>query len=268
MRNLNDKVVALTGAGSGIGRALAITLANEGASLALSDVNRRGLEETIAAIETSRLVSSAVIDVSDKEAVESWALDVVKDHGHVDAIINNAGVSAKGSVENISYEDMHWVMNINLWGVVHGVKAFLPHLKKRPEAVIVNIASLNSFVPFPLNAPYNMAKCAIGGLSETLMQELRKTSIRVTCVFPGGIKTGIVENARNSTAKEAKDFSQIAKTTPEQAAHVIVRGMKRKKRRVFVGADAKLLTFAKRMLPMTTVWAFGRWFEPKTKKYG
>jgi NAD(P)-dependent dehydrogenase (short-subunit alcohol dehydrogenase family) len=261
MRNLRDKVIAITGAGSGIGRALAVQLAEERSKLAICDIDESSVLETADALNGSCRVMVAAVDVSKRIAVESWAADVVKVYGHVDVIINNAGVCAKGAVEELSYDDFHWVIDINLWGVIHGVKAFVPYMKLRPESHIVNISSLNAFVPFPENSPYNISKYAVAGFSETLMQELRGTRISVTCVHPGGVDTNIVRRSRNYTEDEAALFQGLARVSADQAARAIICGIKRNKQRLVIGADATLLSICKRILPMTTVWATGRWFD-------
>jgi NAD(P)-dependent dehydrogenase (short-subunit alcohol dehydrogenase family) len=258
MHTFDGKVVVVTGAASGIGRALAIRLGREGAALALWDIDEAGLKQTAMRVEGSPRVTTAHVDVADRAAVESFAARAIEEHGQVDAIINNAGVTAAGTIEEISYEDFDWILGINLQGVIHGVKSFLAHLQTRPEAHIVNISSINAFLPFPGNGPYNISKYAVAGLSETLMQELLGTNVSVTCVHPGGIKTEIARNARNSTPEDAKDFERLARTSPDEAARVILRAMRRRQRRVFIGADAKILQLLKRLLPMTSVGIVGR----------
>jgi len=258
MEHFAGKVVVVTGAASGIGRALAVRLGREGAALALWDVDEAGLAETAALAAGSPRVTTATVDVADRAAVEAFAARAIEEHGHVDAVINNAGVTASGTIEEISYEDFDWVLGIDLQGVIHGVKAFLPHLLTRPEAHIVNISSINAFLPFPGNGPYNISKYAVAGLSETLMQELQGTPVSVTCVHPGGIRTDIVRNARKALPEEVERFDRAARTSPDEAARVILRAMQRRKRRVFIGFDAKLMQLMKRLLPMTSVALVGR----------
>ena len=154
MKNLNGKVIALTGAGSGIGRCLAIQLAQHGSHLSLSDVDEAGLKETKELLSQDIIVTTHIVDVADREQVYAWAENTVKDHGHVDCIINNAGVASTASIEEIRYEDFNWVFNVVFYGVLYGTKAFLPHLKQRPDAHIVNISSVNGFIATPRNGAY------------------------------------------------------------------------------------------------------------------
>jgi NAD(P)-dependent dehydrogenase (short-subunit alcohol dehydrogenase family) len=253
MTAVKDKVVALTGAASGIGRALAKLLASKGASLALADVNEVGLRETAAGLTGSGEYSTHVVDVRSRDAVYRFAEDAERRHGGVDVVVNNAGLTVHGSIEDVSYEDFDLVIGVNMWGVVYGVKAFLPLLRKRPEGHIVNISSINAMVPFVDNGPYNISKYAVLGLSETLMMELAGTAIHVTCVHPGGIRTNIARNAKGISAQEAAFFERIARTMPDEAAAVIVRGIEKNREQVFVGMDAKAMAAAKRIAPRWVV---------------
>ena len=250
MTHLRDKVVALTGAASGIGRALAIEMANRGAHLAISDVNDKGLRETAELLKgCAGKVTTHVLDVRSRDAVFGDAADVEKQHGGADAIINTAGLTVRGSIDEVSYEDFALVIDVNLWGVVHGVKAFLPLLRKRAEGHIVNISSINAMVPFAKNGPYNISKYAVLGLSETLVMELRGSPIHVTCVHPGGIRTNIVRNAKGMSQDQVAMFDRIARTSPAEAAQTIVAGIERNKNQVFIGIDAKAMAAAKRIAP-------------------
>ena len=196
MKILTDRVAAVTGAASGIGRALATNLAAKGCHLAISDVNEQGLRETANLVaHKNAKVTTHIVDVADRDQVYRYAEDVVNQHGRVNIIINNAGVAVGDSIECVSYEDFEWVVGINFWGVVYGTKAFLPYLKKEPEGHIVNISSINGIIPNPYNAPYCATKFAVKGFTETLSQEMRGTSVGVTCVHPGGIGTNIIRNA-------------------------------------------------------------------------
>jgi NAD(P)-dependent dehydrogenase (short-subunit alcohol dehydrogenase family) len=247
---LEDKVIVITGAGSGIGRALAQAFAQAGCDLALSDINEQGLEETVANISKANLnITTHCVDVADRAAVELFAIDVMNQHQQIDIVINNAGVQASGNIEDIAYDDFEWLMNINMWGVVYGCKAFLPYLKQRPEACLVNIASLNSFMPFEQGGPYNMAKSAVLGLSETLMLELHETNVNVLSVHPGGIQTNIANNARNVTQAQAKTFNSKLATTADSAAAQIVKAVAKQKSWLFIGWDAKFLAGLKRICP-------------------
>ncbi|HET8937685.1 MAG TPA: SDR family NAD(P)-dependent oxidoreductase [Polyangiales bacterium] len=249
MTMISGKVVAVTGAASGIGRALAQTLAAEGAHLAIADVNEAGLRETAAMLSPHTQVSQHRVDVRDRAAVEAFAQAVKAAHGGADVIINNAGVATRVSIEDSSYEDLEFVIGVNLWGVIHGTKAFLPLFRERGAGHIVNIASINAMVPFPLNGPYNISKYGVYGLNETLMQELRGQTIHVTSVHPGGVRTNIVANGRNMGEDQAKAFARVARTSPGRAARVIVDGIKNNRQRVFVGVDSKIMATAKRIAP-------------------
>jgi NAD(P)-dependent dehydrogenase (short-subunit alcohol dehydrogenase family) len=247
---IRGNVVVITGAGSGIGRALAKEMAARGARLALSDVDARGLQTTEESLPTETRVTTHLVDVRDRARMEEWARELKQAHGGVDILINNAGVAVRSCFEHISYEQLELVLGVNLWGVIHGVKATLPLLRASPFAHIVNIASVNSFVPLPQNAAYNMAKCAVLGLTETLMQELANTHIRVTCVAPGAIRTNIVRNSVGFTDAQVDYFDSFAKTTSEQAARAIAAGIERNKDYLLIGRDAWLM-------------AIGRWLAPR-----
>jgi len=267
MTQLKDKVAAVTGAASGIGRMLAVNLAAQGCHLAISDVNQEGLQETAGMIRRNGLkVTTHVVDVGNREQVYRYADETVKQHNQVDIIINNAGVAVADFLEDVSYEDFEWLMNINLWGVVYGTKAFLPYLRRRPEGHVVNISSINSMVPFPANGPYNVSKYAVAGFTETLMQELYGSPVHVSCVLPGGIKTNIVKHTRfrkfaNPAADQegmARIFDKVAKTSADRAARIIISGIRKNRRRILVGADAHLMDLAKRFVPIPTVLIAGQ----------
>ena len=258
MRDLRDKTVAVTGAASGIGRALAEELVARGARVALSDVNEAGLEETRARLKGASGVSLHTVDVRDRAQVEAYAADTVEHHGRVDAIINNAGATVRGTFEELDYDDIEFVVDVCFWGVLYGVKAFLPYLKQRPEAHIVNIASINAEVPFFGNGPYNAAKHAVSGLTQTLEQELAGTSVGVTCVYPGGIRTNIVRNARHTSEEDAAGFDRLARTSPNSAARQILEAMTRPEPRKFIGRDAQLMSLAKKLAPRSVVKLVGR----------
>ncbi len=274
MKNLNGKVVALTGAASGIGQSLAVQLAELGCDLAIADVDEQGLQQTAALLPEGCRVSSHIVDVANRERVYAWAEEVMEQHGQVDCIINNAGVASLCSIEDISYEDFEWVFNIDFYGVLYGTKAFLPYLKQRRDANIVNISSVNGFFPFPRNAPYNCAKHAVKALNQTLIQELRNTPVSVTSVHPGGIKTNIVRNARFSEEDGALDdkqsrvqqFDQLAKTSPEKAASIIIRGMRKNRKRQLVGADAVILDILCRLMPQGLSDLIGLAHERRTQR--
>lgn len=270
MQSFSNKVVVITGAASGIGRALARQLSHDGAHLALSDVNMAGLEETRDMLQGSGKVTLHTLNVADRAAWQAYADTVISDHGQVDAIINNAGVALSETVEQMSYDDMEWIVNINFWGVVYGTKTFLPLLKQRPEAAIINVSSIFGIIALPTQAAYNATKFAVRGFTESLRQELADTNIMVTTVHPGGIKTNIVRNGRMKTSlaasqgaaeksldQQARDFEKMARTTPDQAASTIINGTLKGKRRILIGADARAMDRTQRLFPIRYSEIFG-----------
>jgi len=217
VKQFNGRVAAITGAGSGIGRALAVGLAGRGAHLSLSDIDQQGLAETVGLCEGRGVkVTSNVLDVSDRAAVYAWADQVADEHGTVNLVINNAGVALGATVEGMSYEDFDWLMNINFWGVVSGTKAFLPHLKASGEGHIVNISSVFGLISVPSQSAYNAAKFAVRGFSDTLRMELE---IERSCVS----------------------------ATPTRAAEQILAAVCRDRRRATVGADGAVINFISRL---------------------
>ncbi len=250
MKNLRDKVVVITGAASGIGRALALDLAGKGALLALSDVDETGLAGTVelARAAGAREVRGDRLDVADRAAFEAYAEAVVAHFGRVNVVVNNAGVALAGDLLDLEYDDIDWIIGINFWGVVHGTKAFLPHLIASGEGHVVNISSLFGLISMPGQSMYNAAKYAVRGMTEALREEMLVAGhpVGVTSVHPGGIKTAIARNARVSAredkTKTAELFDKkLARMTPEKAAQIIVRGITRNQARVLVGIDAHAL---------------------------
>ena len=256
----NESIAVITGAASGIGRALAVRLAAEGVEgLAISDVNAEGLGETARMLEgAGARVSTHVLDVSDLAQMRVFAADVVARHGRVTHLINNAGVSLFGNVEEVSIEDMEWLMGINFWGTVYGVKLFLPVLREQASAHIVNVSSVFGFVAPPGNAAYSASKFAVRGFTESLRHELAGTGVAVSCVHPGGVATNIARDGRvgANAAPAAKEESvryhtKLSRTTPERAAETIVRGIKRRSKRILVGMDARLIEVVHRAAPVS-----------------
>ena len=257
MTEIAGKVATITGAASGIGRATAIALAREGATICASDLDREGLAETAKRIESEGgKVSTYLLDVADKDAVFAFAQDIETSHGGADIVINNAGVAQIAKVEELAFDDFEWVMNIDFWGMVYGTKAFLPQLQAKGAGHIVNVSSIFGIISVPSQAAYNSAKFAIRGFTEALRHELQRTDIKVSCVHPGGIKTNIVRNARflqstQATAREeaASGFDKIARTTPDRAAQVILKGIRKDKGRILIGMDAHLVDWMQRLMP-------------------
>lgn len=261
MRSFKDKVAAITGAGSGIGRALAQELARRGCHLALSDVNEVGLAETARSLAGSGVeVTTHRLDVADREAVYAWAEQVVKAHGKVNLIFNNAGVALGATVEGARDEDLEWLMNINFWGVVHGTRAFMPHLKAAGEGHVINISSIFGIAGAPSQSAYNASKFAVRGFTESLREELDllRCGVSATSVHPGGIKTNIARAARTDAsvatlgtdpATAALKFEKQFITPPEAAAKTILRAVERDSRRVLVGPDAHVIDLLVRLLP-------------------
>jgi short-subunit dehydrogenase len=275
MKILKSKTAAVTGAASGIGRMLAINLANEGCNLALADIDASGLQETAKHVSDRVKVTTHIVDVSRREQVFQYADEAAGRHGGVDLIINNAGVAVGDFLETIPMEDFEWLMGINFWGVVYGTMAFLPHLKKRPEGHIVNISSINGIMPNPNNGPYCAAKFAVKGYTETLAQEMHGTSISVSCVHPGGIKTNIARNSRVNRAmydltkeKGINIYEEVVfRTTADDAAKIIISGIRRNKRRILVGADAKAIDLFTRFFPVTAVTLSNMFSMRTARKY-
>jgi NAD(P)-dependent dehydrogenase (short-subunit alcohol dehydrogenase family) len=263
MKSFEKKVAAITGAGSGIGRALALHLARQGCQLALSDVSAEGLAETAAqARKLGVQVSEAFVDVADRAAMHAWADQVVAEFGRVNAIFNNAGVAQGGTVEGNDYADYEWIMNINFWGVVNGTKAFLPHIKASGSGHVINISSIFGLFAQPGMSAYNASKFAVRGFTESLRQELdlADCGVSASCVHPGGIKTNIANTARMNASldsvtgqdgeKARQQFNdQLLRTTPEKAAQIIINGVLANKRRILIGPDAYALDGMQRLFP-------------------
>ena len=257
MKSFDGKVAAITGAASGIGRALAIDLAKRGCHLALSDIDEVGLAETVTLCEGEKVkVSSHRVDVADRDAMFTWADSVVAEHGKVNLIFNNAGVAVVSTVDSVSYADFVWIMGINFWGVVHGTQAFLPHLKDSGDGHVINISSVFGLVGIPSQSTYNAAKFAVRGFTESLREELdiQRCGVSATVVHPGGIKTNIARNARVDASGEGiagadfvNEFDRIARTTPTSAARQILAAVQGNRRRTLIGADAHVIDFLARL---------------------
>lgn len=261
MKTFKGKVAAITGAGSGIGQALAIALAKEGADLALSDVSEKGLANTVALLQPYPVkIATQKVDVAKQEEVADWAKAVVAEHGRVNLIFNNAGVAMGSTAEGMSYADLNWLMGINFWGVIHGTKEFLPLLKQSGDGHIINISSMFGLTAQPTQSAYNASKFAVRGFTESLRQELdmQNCGVSVTCVHPGGIRTNIAKAARmnNSVeslgmdaAKSQDAFEKVLRTSSEDAAKQILNAVRQNRRRLLIGTDAKVVDVLQRIMP-------------------
>lgn len=259
MKSFNGRTAAITGAGSGIGRALARELATRGTHLALSDIDESSLVDTVDLCEGAGVkVSSQVLDVADCDAMYTWADTVVEHHGRVNFIFNNAGVGLAAPIDTMSYEDFEWLMGINFWGVVYGTKAFLPHLIAAGEGHVINLSSVFGLVSVPSQSAYNAAKFAVRGFTDALRMELEMDGSGVSCttVHPGGIKTNIARHARIDAGitslaggtDAARDlFDKVALTRPDKAARQILQAVERNRRRALIGPDALVIDFISRL---------------------
>src|SRR5467141_4929803 len=259
MSFLSTGVAVVTGAGSGIGRALAQQLAAAGSALALADIDEPGLKQTIESLgDRSAAVSTHVMDVAEEASVSAFAEDVRSRHGRVTLLINNAGVSLHGDFEEISLDDFRWLMNINFWGTVYGVKYFLPLLKREERAHIVNLSSVFGLIAPPGQPAYSASKFAVRGFTECLRHELEGTPVRVSCVHPGGIRTAIARRARIGSGvtrtgreEDVARFEKLFRTSPEEAASRILRGVERSEPRILIGSDAYQIDILQRLRPGT-----------------
>jgi len=266
MSIFNNKVVVITGAGSGIGRAMAQQLAAKGARLALSDVNADKLNETSASLPQGTEVKTYALDVSDRQAVFDHADDVQRDFGTAHFIFNNAGVTLIGTVEHCTIEEMEWLLSINLWGVIYGTKAFLPMMLAQDEGHIVNISSVLGMVSFKTQSAYNISKFGIRALTECLWSELDGTGVRAVSVHPGGIKTSLDTQGRMcAAAGEDEEFfypstEKLLTTPPEKCAEKIIAGIERGKKRIVTGHTSKSTWWMSRWLPNSYPAVFKRMF--------
>ena len=256
--NLKSRTAIVTGAASGIGRGVAVSLAKRGCNLALADVDEAGL------IETERMTASAGakasrhrLDVSDRQAVAAFPKEILGAHAGVDLLVNNAGVALGGAFEEIAEEDFEWLFGINFWGVVRMTRAFLPLLRASDDARIVNISSVFGLIAPEGQTAYAASKFAVRGFSNALMNELEGSNVGVTVVHPGGVATAIADNARwpKSTNPDAIAVKlAVAKRAltlpPERAGEIIVEGIERRAKRVLVGRDAKMIALVERLAPV------------------
>ncbi len=258
MLKFRQKVAFITGAASGIGRALAELLARKGCHLALADTDGDGLQETVKRVLSSgSKVTTHELDVSRRRQVYRCADEVVQMHGGVHLVINNAGVLLCQSVEHTTYEDFEWIMGVNFWGVVYGTKAFLPYLKRHPDTHIVNISSGYGLASNRNRSAYSATKFAVRGFTEALQQELRGSHVAVSCVFPGGSRTSIARHARHYEGVDGfldrkqfvSAFEESVRTSAKEAARIIIRGVEKNQRRILVGKDARTIDLIQRLSP-------------------
>jgi NAD(P)-dependent dehydrogenase (short-subunit alcohol dehydrogenase family) len=267
VKNFNDKVAAITGAASGMGRELAIELARRGCHLALSDIDSAGLAATAELARTAGeagpgvRITCARVDTASREAVQAWADQCAAEHGRVNLVFNNAGVGLSALLESVRHEDFEWLMSINFWGVVWGTQAFMPHLRASGEGHVINISSLFGLMAVPLNGCYNASKFAVRGYTEALRMELElvRAPVSATCVHPGGVRTSIAARARMDAGSAAvigsdleaarREFDKMLNATSARSAALqILRAVERNQRRVLVGTDAKVMDKLVRLL--------------------
>jgi short-subunit dehydrogenase len=278
MTAISGAAVAVTGAASGIGRALAIELSERGADLALADRDEGGLRTVAAEIAKSsaRKVTLHRVDVGDSEQISTFAREAVAAHPALNIVINNAGVALFGQFHEIDQAQIEWLFNINFWAVVHSTRAFLGHLSSQPAAHIVNLSSIFGIVAPPGQTAYSAAKFAVRGFSESLRHELQmaKSPVRLSVVHPGGIKTNIARNSRTGTgvtdnerrAQSIERFDAIAQTSPKDAALRIIKGIEKNEPRILIGGDARFMDLLQRFRPATYWNAMARRIEKMSKQ--
>src|SRR5271155_4240589 len=268
---LENRTAVITGSASGIGRAIAVSLARRGCSLALADVNDAGLSETArmahlaqteptnhTAPRSALRISQHHLDVADRRAIAAFPEAVIAAHPGVDILVNNAGVAVGGTFEAVSEEDFEWLFEINFWGVVRMTRAFLPLLRKSDDARVVNLSSIYGIISPPAETAYSASKFAVRGFSNSLRHELAGSKIGVTVVHPGGVATSIADNARvpkdmppEEVARRRALAKKALRMPPEVAGEIIVKGIERRSARILVGNDAKFLALLERLAPIS-----------------
>ena len=258
---VQDKVIVVTGGGSGMGRELVLLLLSKGSKVAAVDINETALQETVAIAsgETNSL-STFGVDITNKVSIEKLLSDILDRFGSVDGIINNAGIIQPFiKVNDLSYEAIERVVNVNLYGTLYMVKGFLPHLLTRSEAHIVNISSMGGFLPVPGQTIYGASKAAVKLLTEGLHSELADTNVKVTVVFPGAVNTNITQNSGVNSLRQSSEQSKSPKVlSPTKAAQIIIDGMENDRYRILVGKDAKIMDFFYRLNPKSAANMIGK----------
>lgn len=250
MKSFQDKVVVITGAGSGIGRALATAFAEEGAHLALNDYNAATLEETRLLLTDKARIFTSVFDVAERTAMQNFASEVIAEFGQVDVVINNAGLTLGArKFHEVQLDEFERVMAINFNGVLYGCHAFIPHLLQASESALVNISSIFGLTGVVLLSPYSASKFAVHGLSQSLIHEYADTSLTVHSVHPGGINTNITRNTLDYDPAKEITYKEL-RHSPERAAKTIMRGIQKKKHRILIGEEAYLVDGFARQFPI------------------
>ena len=266
MKDFAGKTAVITGAGSGMGRYLAVLLAKAGANVAICDINQDTLNATATMVKQYNVgLSTHVVDMGEMDQIEALPEAVIAQHGSVDLLFNNAGVTVGSTFDGMSERDWDWVMNINLNGVVKSSRVFLPYLKDRPEAVLVNTSSIFGMIAVAGQSVYHATKFGVRGFTESLAKEFKGTNLQVHCVHPGHVGTNILANSRFNTDQPGRfgedfnkdEMAEMFRTKgmhPSRAASIILNGVRGNKRRIFVGLDAKLMDLAQRLTPMHYEW--------------
>jgi len=272
MKSFAGKVAIITGAGSGMGRYLAILLAQEGADVCVCDVNNETLSKTVDMLRQFNVsVSSHLLDVADKDSIEALPQKIIDHHGKIDLVFNNAGVTAGSHFQDMQEDNWNWVIDINFKGVINSTRAFIPYLVKRPEAAIINTSSIFAMVAVPGQTAYHASKFAVRGFTESLALEMKQTNpnLQIHCVHPGHIGTNIAATARMSdedfndrqarsslftknAPKNQQEMGELFREGgmhPSKAAKIILDGVKKNKTRIFIGLDAKLMDLSQRLFP-------------------
>lgn len=264
MKSFAGKVAAITGAASGMGRSLAVKLAQRNCEVAISDVDEVGLAETARLVEQAKpgiRCTKKRLDVADAEAMKAWAREVATEHGRVNLIFNNAGVSYAATIEGVPQAEFDRIIDIDFWGVVHGTRAFLPFLRASGDGHVINTSSVFGLIAFPGQCTYNSAKFAVRGFTEALRLELEITGapVSASCVHPGGIKTNIARASKmhesmaelgiDDRDEARRNFEKAFRVTADDAAEVILRGVQRNDARILIGTDARIMDFMQRLIP-------------------